>query len=113
MIDLRYKIFKKGEFLLIECLEDMEKRVFVYWYLEIVLILKSGNKVIILLYGNIICLLVKYLDNFLSDGVVLLNIFISILFVYELDENLCLICYYYLSMDGEVFEGEILKYIFF
>ena len=71
--------------------------------------IKSGNKVIISSHGNTIRSLVKYLDNLSSDGVVSLNIPTSIPLVYELDENLRPIRHYYLSMDGEVPEGEIPK----
>ena len=55
----------------------------------------------------------KYLDNLSNDGVVTLNIPTSIPLVYELDENLHPIRHYYLSMDGEVPEGEIPKHISF
>ena len=111
--DPRYKTLKKGEFPLTECLEDTEKRVLAYWHSEIAPTLKSGNKVIISSHGNTIRSLVKYLDNLSSDGVVSLNIPTSIPLVYELDENLRPIRHYYLSMDGEVPEGEIPKHISF
>lgn len=104
---------KKVEFPLTECLEDTEKRVLAYWHSEIAPTLKSGNKVIISSHGNTIRSLVKYLDNLSSDGVVSLNIPTSIPLVYELDENLRPIRHYYLSMDGEVPEGEIPKHISF
>ncbi|WP_416808005.1 2,3-diphosphoglycerate-dependent phosphoglycerate mutase [Bacillus thuringiensis] len=111
--DPRYKTLKKGEFPLTECLEDTEKRVLAYWHSEIAPILQNGNKVIISSHGNTIRSLVKYLDNLSSDGVVSLNIPTSIPLVYELDENLRPIRHYYLSMDGEVPEGEIPKHISF
>ena len=69
-------------------------------------IIKNGEKVIISSHGNTIRSLVK-LDNLSSDGVVSLNIPTSIPLVYELDDDLRPIRHYYLSMDGEVPEGEI------
>ena len=92
---------------------DTEKRVLAYWHSEIAPSLKSGEKVIISSHGNTIRSLVKYLDNLSSDGVVSLNIPTSIPLVYELDDNLRPIRHYYLSMDGEVPEGEIPKHISF
>ncbi|EJS14147.1 2,3-bisphosphoglycerate-dependent phosphoglycerate mutase [Bacillus cereus VDM062] len=109
----RYKTLKKDEFPLTECLEDTEKRVVDYWHSEIAPSLKSGEKVIISSHGNTIRSLVKYLDNLSSDGVASLNIPTSIPLVYELDEKLRPIRHYYLSMDGEVPEGEIPKHISF
>ncbi|PGZ97344.1 2,3-diphosphoglycerate-dependent phosphoglycerate mutase [Bacillus pseudomycoides] len=109
--DPRYKYLKEGEFPLTECLEDTGKRVLKYWYEEIVPVMKRGEKVIISSHGNTIRSLVKYLDNLSDDGVVTLNIPTSIPLVYELDDNLQPIRHYYLSMGGEVPEGEIPKHI--
>ncbi|MEI4828148.1 2,3-diphosphoglycerate-dependent phosphoglycerate mutase [Bacillus sp. FJAT-53711] len=109
--DPRYKYLKEGEFPLTECLEDTGKRVLTYWHEEIVPVLKKGEKVIISSHGNTIRSLVKYFDNLSDDGVVTLNIPTSIPLVYELDDNLKPIRHYYLSMDGEVPEGEIPKHI--
>ncbi|MEK4936436.1 phosphoglyceromutase [Bacillus pseudomycoides] len=109
--DPRYKLLKKGEFPLTECLEDTEQRVLDFWHNEIAPMLQSGQKVIISSHGNTIRSLVKYLDNLSDDGVVSLNIPTSIPLVYELDENLRPIRHYYLSMDGEVLEGVIPKHI--
>ncbi|WJE55220.1 2,3-diphosphoglycerate-dependent phosphoglycerate mutase [Bacillus cereus] len=109
--DPRYKLLKKEEFPLTECLEDTEKRVLDFWHKEIAPTLQSGQKVIISSHGNTIRSLVQYLDNLSNDGVVSLNIPTSIPLVYELDENLQPIRHYYLSMDGEVPEGVIPKHI--
>ncbi|PEY40377.1 2,3-diphosphoglycerate-dependent phosphoglycerate mutase [Bacillus cereus] len=109
--DPRYKLLKKEEFPLTECLEDTEKRVLDFWHKEIAPMLQSGQKVIISSHGNTIRSLVQYLDNLSNDGVVSLNIPTSIPLVYELDENLQPIRHYYLSMDGEVPEGVIPKHI--
>ena len=109
--DPRYKLLKKAEFPLTECLEDTEKRVLDFWHKEIAPTIQSGQKVIISSHGNTIRSLVKYLDNLSNDGVVSLNIPTSIPLVYELDENLQPIRHYYLSMDGEVPEGVIPKHI--
>ncbi|MFD0771695.1 2,3-diphosphoglycerate-dependent phosphoglycerate mutase [Bacillus sp. CGMCC 1.60114] len=109
--DPRYKYLKEGEFPLTECLEDTEKRVLTYWHEEIVPVLQKGEKVIISSHGNTIRSLVKYLDHLSDDGVVTLNIPTSIPLVYELDDNLKPIRHYYLSINGEVPEGEIPKHI--
>ncbi|MFD3449983.1 2,3-diphosphoglycerate-dependent phosphoglycerate mutase [Microbacteriaceae bacterium 4G12] len=109
--DPRYKHLKEGEFPLTECLADTEKRVLTYWHEEIAPVLQKGEKVMISSHGNTIRSLVKYLDDLSDDGVVTLNIPTSIPLVYELDENLKPIRHYYLSMDGEVPEGEIPKHI--
>lgn len=91
-----------------ENLVDIEKWVLEYWDEIIVFFIKVGKKVIIFVYGNMIRVLMQYLDNILFDGIVNLNIFISVLFVYEFDDNLKFFRYYYLGIDGEIF-----IYIFF
>lgn len=50
-----------------------------------------------MVYGNSLCVLVKYLDGMFDEEVFGLNIFIGVLLVYELDENLKFIFKEYLG----------------
>jgi 2,3-bisphosphoglycerate-dependent phosphoglycerate mutase len=99
--DRRYASMEKADVPLTECLKDTVARFLPYWHEEIVPVIKSGKKVLIVAHGNSLRALVKYLDNISDAEIVELNIPTGIPLVYELDENLKPIKSYYLGDPEE------------
>lgn len=99
--DLCYVKVLCEQLLFIECLKDMVVCVLLLWNELIVLVVCVGKQVLIVVYGNLLCVLIKYFDGILDSDIVGLNILNGVLFVYEFDENLKLIKYYYFG-DQEV-----------
>ena len=109
--ELRYSHLSEGEIPLTENLGDTEKRVLEEWNNEIAPQIKAGKNVIISAHGNTLRALVRYLDDMSSDGIANLNIPTGTPLIYELDDNLKPIKHYYLSIEGELSNDEIPKYI--
>jgi len=98
----KYKNLKKNEIPLTECLKDVVARVVPYWKKEILPMLKSGKKVLIVASGNSSRAIVKYLDKLSNKEVVNLNIPTGVPLVYELNKNLKPIKHYYLGNPKEI-----------
>ena len=109
--ELRYSHLSEDEIPLTENLGDTEKRVLEEWNNEIAPQIKAGKNVIISAHGNTLRALVRYLDDMSSDGIANLNIPTGTPLIYELDDNLKPIKHYYLSIEGELSNDEIPKYI--
>ncbi|MGG7163304.1 2,3-diphosphoglycerate-dependent phosphoglycerate mutase [Clostridium ihumii] len=109
--ELRYSHLSEDEIPLTENLGDTEKRVLEEWNNEIAPQIKAGKNVIISAHGNTLRALVRYLDDMSSDGIANLNIPTGTPLIYELDDNLRPIKHYYLSIEGELSNDEIPKYI--
>jgi len=104
--DPLYGNLKKEDIPLAESLEDVEKRLFPYWEQTIASAIKSGKKVLVCAHGNSLRALVKIIDDIEPEKIPELNIPLGIPLVYELDENLKTIDYYYLG-DPEKTEEAI------
>lgn len=109
--ELRYSHLSEDEIPLTENLGDTEKRVLEEWNNEIAPQIKADKNVIISAHGNTLRALVRYLDDMSSDGIANLNIPTGTPLIYELDDNLKPIKHYYLSIEGELSNDEIPKYI--
>ncbi len=99
--DRRYANLTAEELPLTECLKDTVARFLPYWHTEIVPVIKSGKRVLIVAHGNSLRALVKYLDNVSDEEIVGLNIPTGVPLVYELDDNLKPIKSYYLGDPEE------------
>jgi len=99
--DRRYANLTPEELPLTECLKDTVARFLPYWHTEIVPVIKSGKRVLIVAHGNSLRALVKYLDNVSDEEIVGLNIPTGVPLVYELDDNLKPIKSYYLGDPEE------------
>ena len=99
--DRRYANLTPEELPLTECLKDTVARFLPYWHTEIMPVIKSGKRVLIVAHGNSLRALVKYLDNVSDEEIVGLNIPTGVPLVYELDDNLKPIKNYYLGDPEE------------
>jgi len=99
--DRRYVGLDKADVPLTECLKDTVARFLPYWHQEIVPVIKSGKRVLIVAHGNSLRALVKYLDNVSDEEIVELNIPTGIPLVYDLDAELKPIKSYYLGDPEE------------
>jgi 2,3-bisphosphoglycerate-dependent phosphoglycerate mutase len=99
--DRRYAELDKADVPLTECLKDTVARFLPYWHKEIVPVIKSGKRVLIVAHGNSLRALVKYLDNVSDEEIVELNIPTGIPLVYELNDELKPIKSYYLGDPEE------------
>ncbi|UOF93705.1 MAG: 2,3-diphosphoglycerate-dependent phosphoglycerate mutase [Bordetella sp.] len=79
-----------------ESLKDTVDRVVPIWKDSISLAIKSGRRVLISAHGNSLRALIKYLANISDNDIVDLNIPTGQPFVYELNERLFPICWYYI-----------------
>jgi len=100
--DRRYANLTPEELPLSECLKDTVARFLPYWHGEIVPVIKSGKRVLIVAHGNSLRALVKYLDHVSDEEIVGLNIPTGAPLVYELDDELKPIRSYYLGDPEEV-----------
>jgi len=95
--DPKYKDLDPKEIPTTECLKDVVARFLPLWNEEIVPLIKSGKKVIIVAHGNSLRALVKYLDDIPESEITELNIPTGIPLVYEFDENMKATNHYYLG----------------
>lgn len=96
-----YKDLDEECILLLESFKDIVDCFLFYYQQEIEFQVCVGKQVLICVYGNSLCVLVKYLSGIFDEDIVKFNIFIGIFMVYELDDDLKLIKNYYLG-DQEV-----------
>ncbi len=97
--DRRYADVPAGELPATESLKITLERVLPYWHSTIAPALESGQRVIVAAHGNSLRALVKYLDGMSDAEIMALNIPTGVPRVYELDDSLQPIRWYYL--DGE------------
>ena len=97
-----YRTVEAGQLPLTECLKDCVARVVPYYEEEILPVMKSGKKVIIVAHGNSLRSLVKYLDNISDEDIVGVNIPTGVPLVYELDDEFKPVNHYYLGNAEEV-----------
>jgi 2,3-bisphosphoglycerate-dependent phosphoglycerate mutase len=95
--DPRYAGLSQDQIPLTECLKDTVARVLPYWHDTIAPAVQSGTRVIVSAHGNSIRALLKYLDKIPDDKIVGLNIPTGIPMVYEFEDDLTPIRYYYLG----------------
>lgn len=100
--DPRYSALTEQELPLTESLALTIDRVILYWNEEILLRIKSGERVIVAAHGNSLRALVKYLDNLSEDEILELNIPTGVPLVYEFDDNFKPIKRYYLGNADEI-----------
>ena len=99
--DRRYADLAAENIPLTECLKDTVARFLPYWHNDIVPMIRSGKRVLIVAHGNSLRALVKYLDNVPDDEIVGLNIPTGVPLVYELDDELHPLKSYYLGDPEE------------
>ena len=104
--DPHYQHLNETDLPLTECLKDTVERFLPYWHTTLALIVRAGQKVIIVAHGNSLRALVKYLDQISDADIVSLNIPTGIPLVYELDEQLKPIMHYYLADPEAVAKAE-------
>lgn len=95
--DPRYAGLEQNQIPLSECLKDTVARVLPYWHDTIAPAVHSGRRVIVSAHGNSMRALLKYLDKIPDDKIVGLNIPTGIPLVYEFEDDLTPIRYYYLG----------------
>lgn len=100
--DCRYVDFIEDQFFFCESLKDIIVRVLFFWNEEIVFQIKEGKRVLIVVYGNSFWGIVKYLEGFLEEVIMELNLFMGIFIVYELDKNLKFIKFMQFLGDEEI-----------
>lgn len=101
-LDPIYGILSENEVPATECLKDTSERFLPYWHDEMVPIIKSNKRAIVVAHGNSLRALVKYLDDISDEEIVSLNIPTGVPLVYELDDKLKPIRHYYLGDPEEI-----------
>lgn len=87
---------------LTESLETTIERVIPYFESVIQPDIVAGKRVVIAAHGNSLRALVKYFDNMSSDEIMGVNIPTGVPLVYEFDENMNVIQYYYLGNQEDI-----------
>ena len=100
--DPKYRHLDEKDLPLTECLRDTVNRLLPYWNDVIGPEVRSGKRVIISAHGNSIRALIKHLDGISDEDIVSLNIPTGIPLIYELDEELKPIKYFYLGDPDEI-----------
>ncbi|HBG04900.1 MAG: phosphoglyceromutase [Geobacteraceae bacterium GWC2_58_44] len=95
--DPRYALLDRNLLPSGECLQDTVQRVIPFWQQQVVPVLRSGQRPLIVAHGNSLRGLVKYLDRVSDDAIVDLEIPTGSPLVYELDEDLRPMRHYYLE----------------
>jgi 2,3-bisphosphoglycerate-dependent phosphoglycerate mutase len=101
-LDPIYGDLSENEVPATECLKDTSERFLPYWHDEMVPVIKSNKRAIVVAHGNSLRALIKYLDNISDEEIVSLNIPTGIPLVYELDDELKSIRHYYLGDPEEI-----------
>ena len=89
--DLKYNELKKNELPSGESLKDTINRVMPLWEKNIVPMILSGSKILIVAHGNSLRAIVKILDQLSDERVISLNIPTGLPLVYEFDNISCAI----------------------
>jgi 2,3-bisphosphoglycerate-dependent phosphoglycerate mutase len=100
--DPRYRTLTSAQVPLSESLQDTYRRCLPYWHKSIAPALRAGKRIILVIHGNSIRALVKYLDGVSEEDIVNLNIPTGIPLIYELDDDLVKIKSYYLADAAEL-----------
>lgn len=100
--DRRYADLKPEQLPATESLKITLERVLPYWHTNLVPVIKSGKRTLIVAHGNSIRAMVKYLDDVSEKEITELNIPTGIPLVYELDASLKPITHYYLADEETV-----------
>ena len=100
--DRKYQNLKINKLPRGECLKDTINRVMPLWNNEIVPIILSGYKILIVAHGNSLRAIVKILDKISNENIIELNIPTGIPLVYELDNKLNSTKNYYLGDPNEL-----------
>jgi len=95
--DPKYKDLNPEDIPRTECLKDVVARFLPLWNDEIVPVVRSGKRVVIVAHGNSLRALVKYLDDVPESEITELNIPTGIPLVYEFDEDMKPLKHYYLG----------------
>jgi 2,3-bisphosphoglycerate-dependent phosphoglycerate mutase len=95
--DRRYHDLSPEQVPATESLKITLERVLPYWHETIAPALRSGQRVIVAAHGNSLRALVKYLDGISDEEIPSLNIPTGVPRVYELDDDLKPIRWYYLD----------------
>ena len=98
--DRRYHDVPKDALPGTESLKITLDRVLPHWHETIAPALRDGQRVIVAAHGNSLRALVKYLDEMSDDEIMALNIPTGVPRVYELDDDLKPIKWYYLDGEG-------------
>lgn len=96
---------ENGKEPLTESLEDVFLRVVPFWQEKIAPLILQGKNILISAHGNSLRALIKMLDNISDQDIEKLNIPTGIPLIYELDENLKPMKYYYLGNEKEIEEA--------
>ena len=100
--DVKYKHVCKKILPLTESLKDTQKRVFPFFFDEIVMSMMKGKKVMVVAHGNSLRSIVKFLENIGNEEITGLNIPTGIPLVYELDVDLNILDKRYLADEEEL-----------
>ena len=100
--DPNYSNIDQNDIPLSECLKDTVYRFLPYWNKTIKPSIQNGEKVLIVAHGNSLRSLVKHLDNISDNDIISLNIPTGIPLIYELNDDLEPINYYYLGNKEEI-----------
>ncbi len=98
--DRRYRDLAPEQVPATESLKITLERVLPYWHETIAPALRSGQRVLVAAHGNSLRALVKYLDGISDEEIPSLNIPTGVPRVYELDDDLKPIRWYYLDGQG-------------
>ena len=100
--DPNYSNIDQNDIPLSECLKDTVNRFLPYWDKTIKPSIQNEKKVLIVAHGNSLRSLVKHLDNISDNDIISLNIPTGIPLIYELNDDLEPINYYYLGNKEEI-----------
>ena len=100
--DVKYKHVCKKILPLTESLKDTQKRVFPFFFDDIVASMMKGKKVLVVAHGNSLRSIVKFLENINNEDITKLNIPTGIPLVYELDADLAILSKKYLADKDEL-----------
>jgi 2,3-bisphosphoglycerate-dependent phosphoglycerate mutase len=104
--DRRYSNLSATQLPATESLKSTLERVLPYWHNNLVPLIKSGKRVLIVAHGNSIRALVKFLDQVSDEEITALNIPTGIPLVYEFDEQIKPINHFYLGDEEVVRKAE-------
>jgi 2,3-bisphosphoglycerate-dependent phosphoglycerate mutase len=115
--DPRYKDISHEEMPSGESLKDTVRRFLPLWNNEIAPTIKTGKKVLIVAHGNSLRALMQHLEGMTPDEIMGVNLPTGIPLVYELDQNLKVLCKKFVgdpeevkkAMEAVALQGKIVK----
>lgn len=103
-MDICYVGVLDREFFCMEFLKDIIGCVMFYWKCIIFFVLMYKDSLLVVVYGNSLCGIIKYFKGIFDMDIFNLNLFMVVFYVFEFDDRLVFVKDYYFGNLEEIWK---------